>query len=375
MKISFVGDIMLGRFVGEKYAQNPYRIVTPSITEKLSKSDCVIANLESPVLEHDTPRANDHLRFFGQPQVLEQFKWVGCFSLSNNHINDGGTIGMDQTTAILDQYGLLWNGLYKKEYTPFIISGEEQRIAVITCDDLMNDEFAKDCPWKTLRVGDSLIDQTIARYKREGYFVIVYAHVGMLFTRFPSPSLRTILHDWVDAGAGMIVTVHSHVAGGMEYYKEVPIFHSLGDFVMDGNSFRRRKNYILNVQIEAGKLTDWDIMPTVISMDLQTEIPSIRQQRKQQKSFEFVSRKLAKHTTDYKTFFRNQYRKEMLAHSLSTIHFLYQTKGLRGLLRLLRLRMFDVVKVITGIVKDQSDQRYDVDAASPKHRLPNEKLK
>ena len=377
IKISFVGDIMLGRFVGEKYAKTNYNIVDQRITDRLRQSDCVIANLESPVLESETQREDDHLRFFAEPAILKQFDWVGCFSLSNNHINDCGTVGMDQTTALLNGAGLKWNGLYREEYTPFFITSSQGagKIAVITCDDLMNYEFDKDCPWKTLRIGDEQINRHIDKYKRNGYFVIVYAHVGMLFTRFPSPSIRTYLHTMVDAGADLIVTVHAHVAGGMEYYRNVPIFHSLGDFVMDGSSFRRRRNYILNVNIQQNRLVSWNIQPTIIDMELRTVLPDPIQERKQEAEFRSVSKRLALHSDHYKRFYKRQYRKEMLAHSFSTIHFLYRTKGLFGLFRLLRVRIYDVMKVAKGVVTDRSNMRYDSDAVSVKHKLSNEKLK
>ena len=375
MQISFVGDVMLGRFVGEKFSQTNYQIVSSLIIDKLKQSAYVIANLESPIIDDQTERENEHLRFLGEPSILKQFDWISCFSLSNNHINDCGIIGMDQTIAALDKQGLAWNGLYKREYTPYLIEKQDYKIAIITCDDLMNIEFSEDCPWKTLRVDDLLIDTIINNYKQRGYFIILYAHVGMLFTRFPSPVIRDYLHSKVDLGVDLAVTVHSHALGGMEEYNGVPIFHSLGDFVMDGSSFRRRQNYILNIEIEHNKLKCWNIIPAIIDVELQTVIPCDKDQKKMRRSFDLVSNKLNKHRTDYVDFYKRQYKKEMLAHSLSTLHFIIKTKGIVGMFRLLFVRIFDVFSMINRVLKDKSKMRYDVGAGSSKHKMSNKSIK
>lgn len=88
--ISFIGDIMLGRFVAEHFTIKPYQLISGDLIEELKSSDVRIANLESPV---SSVESEDSLRFAANPKLLDQFKWVDCFSLSNNHINDFGIQG------------------------------------------------------------------------------------------------------------------------------------------------------------------------------------------------------------------------------------------------------------------------------------------
>ena len=59
MKFSVVGDIMLSRLVGAKYAETRYNILADDVRRKLNQSDYVIANLESPILDVDSEF--DHL--------------------------------------------------------------------------------------------------------------------------------------------------------------------------------------------------------------------------------------------------------------------------------------------------------------------------
>lgn len=73
-----------------------------------------MAILESPtVIKAKTD--GDHLNFNGNPDILEQLDWIDCFSLSNNHINDYGNLGMDETVSSLNEKGFTHNGLLYKE--------------------------------------------------------------------------------------------------------------------------------------------------------------------------------------------------------------------------------------------------------------------
>lgn len=358
--IAFVGDVMLGRVVGAKYHFQPYDVVSQELTSIIKDSDYVIGNLESPVVE-TAESEGDHLQFVGNPDILPTLKWIDCFSLSNNHINDCGTLGMDETVEILDKYSFQHNGLYKEGYQPLIID-EAEKIALVTVTDMMNIPFDDECQWKTLRVGESAVLEVLSDLKKKGYFVILFAHIGILFSRYPNPVTYEYLHQCVDHGASLIVTVHSHCLGCMETYKGVNIFHSLGDFVMDGSSFRRRRSGILKVTLDDYKVTTWEIIPAEINVNCETVLPTKKVHDKMLKSFMSVSQKVEKHKDNYKAFFKNQYKVEMMLHSMSTVSFLTKTRGISGMLSLLFKRLQDV-KMVTGwLVKDRSNDQRDDDA-------------
>lgn len=94
MEITFIGDIMLGRFVREKYEEKPYSLVSHDVIEKTEKSDLTIANLESPITNQ---RSDNSLAFAGDAKLLSELSWINLFSLSNNHINDFGETGILET--------------------------------------------------------------------------------------------------------------------------------------------------------------------------------------------------------------------------------------------------------------------------------------
>ncbi len=372
MKISFVGDIMLGRFVGEKYATQAYQVLSPGILSLLEQSEYRIANLESPVVD---VLSTDSLKFSANPSLLSQFKWVSCFSLSNNHINDFGTAGMWQTISHLKENSINYNGLFSNTYEPFLIDDGVNKVAIVMCADMMNYEFDENCIYKTIRIDDLLLNEVIIKYKGLGYLVILYAHVGILFTRYPNPLIRDFVHQQVDNGVDCIITVHSHVLGGMESYKGVPIFYSLGDFLMDGASFRRRKSCVLNLTIIDNRIVNWDITPTITDLDFQVKIADDRLQKEILKSFNMVSLRMQDYNFDYNSFYKFQYKKELLYHSMSTLKYTYNTKGIYGLLKILGVRFYDVLAMIRRMCTDRSKMRYDSDAVSKKHKLSNEDIK
>lgn len=373
-KITFIGDVMLGRMVGAKYRQNHYQIVSDSLVKEARDADYVIANLESPVVK-EAKTEGDHLQFKGNPDVLDNLKWIDAFSLSNNHINDCGNLGMDETVSILEGKGFKHNGLFTDDYQPLVIEKGDEKIAIVTITDMMNIPFADDCNWQTLRVGEERVFDVLGKLQNEGYCVILYAHIGILFSRYPNPVTYDYLHKCVDAGADIVVTAHSHCLGCMENYKGVSIFHSLGDFVMDGNSFRRRRSGMLSLTIEGKKVTKWEIIPAEINFDYETVEPSEKVSKKMLADFTAVSAKLADHSNNYANFFKWQYKKEMMLHTSSTLSYLMKTRGVGGMFKMVFQRFEEVGRMFKWVAKDRSkDQRDDDAIRADRKRFTDEEL-
>lgn len=362
INISFIGDIMLGRVIGQRYSRQKNSIVDPILRDKITQSaDLVFANLESPVV-YNSITEGDHLQFRGNPETLDELSWIDAFSLSNNHITDCGTSGIDETIEILEHKGYKHTGIFKKEYEPFIFNKNGEKIAIVVATDMLNIPFAQDCKWKTLRVGDKIVMDILHKLNKEGYCVILYAHIGMLFTRYPNPFTSNYLHECIDNGADIIVTAHSHCLGGMEVYKGKYIFHSLGDFIMDGNSFRRRRSAALKMEIVGKSVKSWDIVPAIINMEYITVSPDIKTDSLIRSSFRKVTCNLKKHENDYQTFFKTQYKKEMISHTISTLHFLLKQRGIGGMFKIVGMRFEEVMRMFTWVSKDRSKDRRDDDA-------------
>ena len=114
----------------------------------------MFANLESPVV-NKSKTDGDHLQFRGNPDALDELKWIDAFTLSNNHITDCGEDGITETIEILEEKGFKHNGVFKTEYKPFLFENNGDRIAIVVATDMLNIPFADNSEWNILRVGDN----------------------------------------------------------------------------------------------------------------------------------------------------------------------------------------------------------------------------
>lgn len=372
MKISFIGDIMLGRFVQEQYHTQKYNLISENVLSEIKKSDYVIANLESPITDCESTNS---LAFAGSEDMLSELEWINCFSLANNHINDFGENGMLDTISNLEKHSIKHNGLFSEQYIPHTVEMDGSKIAVVMCTDMLNYEFERNCKYKVLRLDAPEVNATIKRFSAEGFFTILFAHCGNLFLRFPNPMIREILYSAIDSGAGCVVTCHSHCMGGADSYKGAPIFYSLGDFLMDGGSYRRRRSCILSLNFSNNHIKEWNVIPTVTNRNLQTMIADGKEAKKIMHDFDNVSKKMQKERKSYISFFKYQYKREMLYHSLSTLHFLYDSKGFVGFMKMLKVRYYAVYRMIHRMIFDRSKKRCDGDGLNPKHMLKMDDIK
>ena len=361
---------MLGRFVRDKYQQLPYELVSDEVKTELCKSSYVIANLESPITNI---KSTNSLAFAGDESLLEQMKLINCFSLANNHINDFGEQGMVDTVAALEKHCFSYNGLFKKDYLPQVLENGGNRIAVVMCTDILNHELESHSPYHIFRADSPQLNKTITELDKNGYFTILYIHCGSLFSRYPNPQIRNLLHSSIDAGAKCIITAHSHCLGGEYVYKGAPIFWSLGDFLMDGGSYRRRRSCFLTLTIESNELKEWKITPTITTKDLEVVFPKEKEKQRIINGYNKVSKRLQKDRKDYTRFYKYSYKKEMVCHSLSTLHFLYDSKGPLGFLKMLKVRFSEVKRMLHRFVFDRSKIRYDADAVGS--QLSNNDIK
>ena len=161
MKLAFVGDIMLGRLISNKFQHHPYNLIAPKVEDDLRKNDLVIANLESPIIRSNI-EVKDHMCFCGNPEFLKQFSWVNLFSTANNHINDFGQQGIHETLEELDKAGIGHNGIHRGDYCPYI--DEHQKLAIITLTDLMNHDIEENSGYKLLRMDNPSVTSIINKY-------------------------------------------------------------------------------------------------------------------------------------------------------------------------------------------------------------------
>ncbi len=233
IKLLFLGDIMLGRYVRtlmEKSGDLNY----PFLKAKTSAGpganflngyfDRVIANLEGPILPVPN-RAQTGMSFGFAPDTAKIVKQNGVdiVSIANNHTLDQGERGLTSTQQYLKEAGLAFFGhpMLPTEQDVLRQTIRGKTFAFIGFHDA------------THRLDDVAARSLIAKINPTVDYTIVVIHWGIEYEKTNSPRQQQLAHDFIDAGADLVIGHHPHVVQNQEMYKGVPIVYSLGNFIFD----------------------------------------------------------------------------------------------------------------------------------------------
>lgn len=279
-----VGDIMLGRSVGGLIAERGPAYPFDRVRPAMAAADIRFGNLELPLTERGTP-ANKNYVFRAPPSVTEGLVSGGfnLLSISNNHTLDYGTDGLLDTIAALDQAGIPHAGAGaapEEAHAPAIVTVKGVRIALLAYTNVPNDSgsgfvaesmaVAPGKPGIAWGRADA-VRRDVAAARSRADVVIVSLHSGFEYTPNPNPIQRELARAAVDAGAALVLGGHPHVLQGVEFYRDVPIIYSLGNFIFDLDDDDRRQpglpsvlSVIFRVKLDARGVRSVSFIPVVI---------------------------------------------------------------------------------------------------------------
>jgi len=241
VKLAFVGDVLLGEYVGELMRRNGFDYPYVHVAELIRSADLAAANLETAVTDRAAEKpGNKTYEFNSDPDALPAFRDAGfdAVNLANNHTMDFGPDGLRDTMRHLDENGIAHVGAgetAEEAYAPEYIEKNGLRIALLG--------FSRVIPDVSWKVGDRKIglaetyDYTkpvaaIEKAAAEADLVVVMAHWGDELREEPHPEKQVDLaRRYIDAGADLVVGSHPHVLQGFERYGGGWIAYSLGNFI------------------------------------------------------------------------------------------------------------------------------------------------
>ena len=225
-KITFVGDMMFDRYVRDKAEQNGYDAIFNNIKNVFHESDVLVGNLEGPIttftpVSRPLDRSVNHYRFTFATSVAPALVSSGfnAIFLANNHIQNFGKDGYEQTKKILTENKIGFFGSPDDSYTPWRYATGTKHVVMYAFDTW----HARDVETITQKITD----------EPNEYFVVVYAHWGDEYESEPNAGQIDIAHQFIDSGADIVIGSHSHVIQSKENYKGKWIYYSLGNFVFD----------------------------------------------------------------------------------------------------------------------------------------------
>ncbi len=248
VKMLFFGDVMLDR-------QNRILMDRKGVgffTEKLERlfwgQDLIVVNLEGPITDKPSvsvgqPVENpNHFRFTFDPEQAINFlqaNRINLVNIGNNHILNFHNKGLKQTEEILTKNNIGYFGdPLDLDKMSVVKNVGGRKIAFVNYN-----QFAGFSPEQVIEV--------IKNLKTKSDFVIVYPHWGQEYKLVNNKRQQELAHQFIDAGADLIIGSHPHVVQPIEIYKNKAIFYSLGNFVFD-QYFSDDVRSILGVGVSLG---------------------------------------------------------------------------------------------------------------------------
>ena len=241
----FAGDIILAERPRAAYDKDGIdAIVDKGIRLLFEKSDLSVANLECCITDEAVDKADKEWTFALPTKYVEAIKESGIklLTLANNHILDFGADALIKTIKVLDDNNIFHIGAgenIREASKIYIKEIEGKRYAFIGASAVIPHES-----WKANEdragVANGYDTMTICnrilnlKTKLAVDKVIVYIHWGKELELYSSEMQKMIGRRLVDAGADLVVGTHAHVVQEIEYYNNVPIVYSLGNFVYGG---------------------------------------------------------------------------------------------------------------------------------------------
>lgn len=229
--LSAVGDCTLGDPAGSELAPGSFHDVLAKhggdlaypfsgVRALLEDDDLTIANLEG-TLTTRAPRTDIPFAFRGRPEFAGMLPLgsVELVALANNHMNDCGPRGTDDTIAALEAAKVGYFGLGHVDKRT--IDGVE----------------VVNLGWTGGRdeiLGE--VQKAVRAHKRDENLVIVSFHWGIENEHAVNSVQLKLGRGAVDAGADLVLGHHPHVLQGIETYEGRTIVYSLGNFVFGGNA-------------------------------------------------------------------------------------------------------------------------------------------
>ena len=231
--VLFGGDMMFDRSVRTAMKWRGGDFIFSCIDPLLQSQDVVVANLEGPITPHASLSATStpgdpHNMTFTFPLSTAELLYkhhIRIVNLGNNHIENFGIGGVRSTIATLTAADVDYFG------DPVEHHVASKNINGIPLAFINYNEFAP-----STSSGQAAASTTIMQIKAArtaGYIPVVYTHWGIEYEPVAPQYVRDLAHQFIDAGAEVVIGSHPHVVEDHEKYGGKYIYYSLGNFVFD----------------------------------------------------------------------------------------------------------------------------------------------
>jgi poly-gamma-glutamate synthesis protein (capsule biosynthesis protein) len=201
----------------------------------MDRADLVIGNLETPLCDQAAPIPKCGPNFICKPALAPALRDLGfhCLTLANNHINDQGTQGLEQTLRVLREAKLATCGAgmtHEDACRPVVFKIKGRALAVFNFGEGEFAQAQEEGPGAA-RLDPWWPERSIQNVRQEVDVILVILHVGNEFQPIPSPVTVDFCRRMAAAGADAVVAHHAHIPQAVELFDGVPLCFSLGNLL------------------------------------------------------------------------------------------------------------------------------------------------
>ncbi len=277
VQLMAVGDVMLGRTVGDRIVAEGPAVPFAGVAQTLSSASLLVANLECVISEQGEPQPKAYA-FRAPPAAADSLALAGVdvVSLANNHSLDYGFEALNDMRQRLADRQIAAVGAGDDEaaaHTPLVVERNGLRVAFLAYADVPVETRSgfdarawiatADAPGLTWAdVGQITVDVAAARAQAD--VVVVLLHFGYESRTQVTAAQRAEAHAAIDAGAALVLGSHPHVLQGVERYNGGLIAYSLGNFVFDGFTFPENYSAIFAATLTHDGVGEYNWIPVIV---------------------------------------------------------------------------------------------------------------
>ena len=216
-----------------------YDCIDSKMVEIMQQADIMWINNEFTYSNGGQPLDGKAYTFRANPERVENLELLGVdiVGLANNHVYDYGKDALLDTFDTLQQANIPYVGAGRdlaEASAPVYMEVDGKTVAFVAASRA---EKYKMTPQATdeepgiLRCYDTeLFEKEIAEADANADIVVALPHWGTEYSTELEPVQSETAREYIDAGADVIIGAHTHCLQGFEFYKDVPIVYSLGNY-------------------------------------------------------------------------------------------------------------------------------------------------
>jgi len=268
VRITLVGDIMLGGSADEFMRRHGYDYAFAGVTGELERADVLFGNLEGPLTNGGEP-APDKTYLFRTPpmEVAPALARAGfdVVSLANNHTLDYGATGLFDTETALFDAGIRGVGAGRDSSAArraAVIERDGHRVGFLAYSNTFPEAFWAGPAQPGTAFGHRRhVEADVRALRPRVDTVVVSFHWGREATTELRPYQPMLARAAIDAGADIVAGHHPHVLQGVERYGDGIIFYSLANFTFGSYSEIARVSAIAHVTVDRDGLDAVELVP------------------------------------------------------------------------------------------------------------------